>query len=398
MENMEKSSTIKKIVLTDSDLVSLISTAGFKPDKTSPLAQISGASGNPDNRRLQQAGWLDNNNRPTADCLDALTVLANPDAEMDLLWGNAESVSLSKVYFSARSGKLVSFTRNGGNNNLSYFLSFQDITDLIAEKTAFPPIKEPAGISLEAGPAVLPVFLSVLDLYREGQLKAALERRQETAVSVTLDEINRVWQNSKTETNFGWFASAGYIAIASSLPASGLKIDEGFAALKREGVLNPDGTLSTTAAALASCAYPLMSFIGVKTTTRQGADLEKAHLALFRGFAALLFVQVSSENNQPRIWIKSISTSQLPEILFNLVTKPFDVKVQPQKPAPQQPPASPGNVNCAKCGTANQAGDKFCIKCGSGLTAASSAKFCMKCGSPLKIGAKFCEKCGGKVA
>jgi len=46
-------------------------------------------------------------------------------------------------------------------------------------------------------------------------------------------------------------------------------------------------------------------------------------------------------------------------------------------------------VNCEACGTANEAGRKFCGECGASLSLACSA-----CGSPNAPGVKFCGECG----
>jgi hypothetical protein len=396
MANDIKPVNVKKATLSDIDLAGLLSIAGLKLEKTSPLTQVKGITGAADSRRLQQVGLLDSNNRPLPDSLEALQILANPDVEMDLIWGAVDRVSLCKVFYSSRIGKLVSFTRGNGSINLSYFLSFQDITDLIAEKTAASLIKESAGISFESTPAALPAFLAVIDLYREEQLKATLERRQESNVAVSVDEVNRIWQDAKTETDFGWYSPAGYIALANGTSAASAKIDEGLVALKREMILNSDGTLNSQTATFASRAWPLMSFFGIKAFTRQGLDIEKAHLALLKGFASLLFVQISSSDSQERVYIKSINTSELPEILFNLITRPFEVKIPPETKAPQAA-ASASNLNCSKCGTANTAGSKFCSKCGASMNVVPTAKFCPKCGDPVKPEEKFCDKCGNKL-
>lgn len=54
---------------------------------------------------------------------------------------------------------------------------------------------------------------------------------------------------------------------------------------------------------------------------------------------------------------------------------------------------------CAKCGSPNKAGDKFCNSCGSTLSAEvkSDAHVCPTCGATIKEEAKFCTRCGGKI-
>ncbi len=47
---------------------------------------------------------------------------------------------------------------------------------------------------------------------------------------------------------------------------------------------------------------------------------------------------------------------------------------------------------CASCGEANPKGSKFCLECGSALTA-----LCGACGEGLPTAAKFCNACGEKV-
>ena len=46
-------------------------------------------------------------------------------------------------------------------------------------------------------------------------------------------------------------------------------------------------------------------------------------------------------------------------------------------------------MNCANCGTANDAGRKFCMECGSPL-----ARPCPSCGAPNPAAGKFCGECG----
>jgi class 3 adenylate cyclase/tetratricopeptide (TPR) repeat protein len=49
-------------------------------------------------------------------------------------------------------------------------------------------------------------------------------------------------------------------------------------------------------------------------------------------------------------------------------------------------------VVCPSCGTANQAGAKFCVECGSRLSSV-----CPACGAPNQPGSKFCAECGTRL-
>jgi class 3 adenylate cyclase/tetratricopeptide (TPR) repeat protein len=53
----------------------------------------------------------------------------------------------------------------------------------------------------------------------------------------------------------------------------------------------------------------------------------------------------------------------------------------------------PAEVHCTACGTANDAGRKFCRECGSSL-----AHACPSCGTPNEAGVKFCGECGTALA
>jgi class 3 adenylate cyclase/predicted nucleic acid-binding Zn ribbon protein len=50
-------------------------------------------------------------------------------------------------------------------------------------------------------------------------------------------------------------------------------------------------------------------------------------------------------------------------------------------------------MTCPNCGTANPAGARFCLECGTGLSLG-----CRNCGSALAPGAKFCSNCGTPTA
>src|SRR4030042_312998 len=47
-------------------------------------------------------------------------------------------------------------------------------------------------------------------------------------------------------------------------------------------------------------------------------------------------------------------------------------------------------MNCAKCGTMAQAGDKFCSGCGSPV----GTQYCPNCGNQVTPGVNFCPNCG----
>ena len=48
-------------------------------------------------------------------------------------------------------------------------------------------------------------------------------------------------------------------------------------------------------------------------------------------------------------------------------------------------------MNCSKCGTTVQSGDKFCSSCGAPV---ANTLFCPGCGSQVIPGASFCANCG----
>jgi hypothetical protein len=391
MENNAKSQT-QKAVVADGELLALMNLAGVKPGRSSPLALVTGKAAPPEAlRRLQTSGLVDGSNRPTAACQEFLNILANPGTEIDLLWGNPDGVSLSKVYALAGQDKLVAFTGADGNSNIAYFLSPQDLTDLVVEKTARPAIDKEAGLDIETGAAAVPVFFALLDLYREAQLKAALERRQEFEVKAGPEEVLRLLQEAKVDSNLAWYAPVGAMLLPDGVPLTEAAVGEGLSALKSQGMLGADGVLSDAMTSFAFRAFPLTAYVGIKVTTVGGGTAEKAQLALFRGFSTLLFVQAAAGGGKTSI-INSIPTTRLPELLFNLAVRPFE--------APAAPPAAPvraDGVVCGKCGTQNAAGAKFCAKCGAALAAPASAKFCAKCGTAAKAGEKFCKKCGAKL-
>jgi membrane protease subunit (stomatin/prohibitin family) len=69
-----------------------------------------------------------------------------------------------------------------------------------------------------------------------------------------------------------------------------------------------------------------------------------------------------------------------------------------QQPAAPAPPAAQ-LVPCAKCGTGNPAGTKFCSNCGNQMQAPQPATMeCPNCHAQIQAGAKFCPSCGTHVA
>ena len=56
--------------------------------------------------------------------------------------------------------------------------------------------------------------------------------------------------------------------------------------------------------------------------------------------------------------------------------------------------------HCPACGQAYQAGDRFCVLCGSALPqseARPSAPACPSCGATVREGDEFCSKCGHSI-
>jgi hypothetical protein len=142
----------------------------------------------------------------------------------------------------------------------------------------------------------------------------------------------------------------------------------------------------------------LAGFFGVKILTAGRGYVEKTQVSLFRGLGTLLIVQMTEENNKPLAAISSISTSQLPEILFNLVTVQSEAKTPSVAATPIPTPTSAKTISCGNCGTQNDVSAKFCVKCGVPLavtaTPKAGPKFCPKCGDPVTPNEKFCNKCG----
>ena len=389
MTNEEKTPALVKAVLSDNEIAELINKGGIKPGKASPLAQIR-ANNDTGTSHLQQLGFLDLTNHPTSNCLEFLNILANPGSEIDLIWGNPDSLSLSKVYCAPGKDRLVSFTSINGSNHLSYFLSSANIIELVTEKIAHPEIKEARELIIDSAPSTVPVLLASLDLFRESQLKAVLERRQDFRVKITPDEINRIIQEASLENNFNWYTPAGYLTTADNPELNGVRINEGIEALRLDGWIQANGELDSRFKKFACAAFPLISFLGIKVFTQT----EKTQISLFRGISSLLFFQLTSDNGVNKALINSISTSRLPEILYNLTTPLFEPNLQASAPASNQ--AAPKTIACPNCGAANAQGSKFCVKCGKSLSVSVSIKYCTKCGAPVKAGSNFCEKCGNK--
>lgn len=76
---------------------------------------------------------------------------------------------------------------------------------------------------------------------------------------------------------------------------------------------------------------------------------------------------------------------------------PGMMQQQQQRPAPQAPPAPApaAGATCASCDTANPAGAKFCMGCGTPM--APAVRHCTECGNELPGGAKFCANCGTRA-
>ncbi len=51
-------------------------------------------------------------------------------------------------------------------------------------------------------------------------------------------------------------------------------------------------------------------------------------------------------------------------------------------------------MNCSKCGSPVQPGDKFCGSCGTAV----NTQYCTNCGAQLAAGAVFCVNCGKSLA
>lgn len=59
-----------------------------------------------------------------------------------------------------------------------------------------------------------------------------------------------------------------------------------------------------------------------------------------------------------------------------------------------------GRLHCPACGEAYDAGDRFCVHCGSDLAQAQAVEgheTCPSCGAELREGDVFCSKCGHRL-
>jgi RNA polymerase subunit RPABC4/transcription elongation factor Spt4 len=388
-ENSEQRVTA---TLSDAELTTLFNLAGLKPGENSPLAKITAAGAAPGAvSQLQKAGLLGADNRPTTSCLEFLNIITNPGTEIDLRWSSPNGYNTSHVYSPSGSDRLISYTKNGASNNLSYFLTTQDMTDLLVEKLANPQINKAIDFSFEADASILPVFFALLDIYRETQLKAALERQSEIEVKVTAESINKLLQEAKVENMLDWYAPAGFVTIPGDAAWTNQLVEKGLSEAITQGLIGNDGVLDSRMMLLGLNAFPLTGFFSIKVFTRQNNSLERSHIAFLRSFMSLLAVQMDAD----RVSVTSISTSQLPQILFNLATLPFENKTSQPSPSTQ---AVSKKRFCNQCGSPLKEGAKFCPKCGTTISTAPAAKFCTGCGSQLSAGEKFCKKCGAKSA
>jgi hypothetical protein len=129
--------------LSDGELAALFNLAGLKPGGNSPLAKITATSpAQGAVSQLQKAGLLGADNRPTSGCLEFLNIITNPGTEIDLRWSNPNGYNTSHVYSLAGSDRLISYTKSGTGNNLSYFLTPQDMTDLWWKNLRIPQFKK----------------------------------------------------------------------------------------------------------------------------------------------------------------------------------------------------------------------------------------------------------------
>ncbi len=398
METQNKSKPMT-VILSDGEISALINLSNASIEKPSPLLEVKGIQPPASNTsRLLNLGLLDSANSLTPECQKAISILANPDIEIRLLWGDSDKVNFSSVFSTFDSGpdSLVSFTRSKtGENHFSYFVSPEEITDVIGGKISIPEIKEAPGLSLEAGVSALPVFLAVLDLCREGELRALLDRRQEFAIDFSQKEIMRILLEARTESSLAWYAPLGYMIMPVELNESG--VSQGLNALNKDGIIVSGkgvNALSSSLNTFSHLAFPVIGYCGLNISVNRGNIIEKTYLGLIRGLGTLLLIQQSSDNGD-RILINSIGTSDVHEILFNISTQPFEQTAPAAKPAPPPTSAKPEGITCSKCGTPNLAGAKFCAKCGTGL--ASKAGFCPKCGNAASVNEKFCKKCGVKL-
>ena len=356
------------VILQDAEFQSLISLAGVKIGAASPLAGF-GASTAPaaDAGRLQQLGLLASAEpaRLAPDCLKALNILANPDAETTLMWGNPEKVNYSAVFSSRDTGSttMVAYGREGnGSHHLSYFLSHEDIIDLIKGTTAFSELKDVPDFSLKMNAGTLPVLFGVLDLYQEARLRAALDRRSEFQPDLSAEEITRILTDARMESSLAWYAPVGYLMMPDKVSDAGIR--EGLETLKRGGVIAISRGLAALSAGLnafAHRAFPVISYSVVKVSVNRGANIERLQLGFIRGMATLLLLHLPDESGAT-LQLDSITTSDVPELLFNIITMPFEA------PAAPKPAAAPPKINyCPKCGDPVKSGEKFCDKCGKKL-------------------------------
>jgi predicted amidophosphoribosyltransferase len=51
------------------------------------------------------------------------------------------------------------------------------------------------------------------------------------------------------------------------------------------------------------------------------------------------------------------------------------------------------DANCEKCGATTEAGQQFCVKCGTAV----NHVVCPTCGEKVRAGDFFCSSCGGKI-
>lgn len=92
----------------------------------------------------------------------------------------------------------------------------------------------------------------------------------------------------------------------------------------------------------------------------------------------------------------------------NTVEEPVEPAYESAAPALEHVVTDPGaigqaasssaDITCPSCGSVQEAGNKFCIRCGQKLIMEQpKGKFCSHCGAKIIEGMLFCMECGSKI-
>jgi hypothetical protein len=356
----------------------------------SPLSKIESLA-NPSeliSDSLESKGVLGSTGRLAPPWRDALETLASPSHWIHLFLDSAEKRWRANYCVGPRG--LCAHIEDGGEHSVWFPVKAETIIDAAAQWMGWIQVPEPEPFSIDLSAAEFVAAASVIDAFRDAQLRALLGGEMASPDRFTEPQLASLVAQTLPRHDPRWLVGALAEYAPTAFAPEPDRLHSGLAELASRGWLLVGGPELRPREALLMLTRELVNQAPSISLVAGSPTSDPSALFALRSLTGFWTIRFSIPE-KARVRLSRSGGMMLQGMMVNLL----DSLVSEANEAPDQRPSIDHIEACASCGEQSEPGAHFCKKCGAPL--GSFVAKCPVCLGNLRQAAKFCTRCGFRV-